>query len=140
MIVFPCVWAQKVLQRRILGASTWHVLQKRRRELRLVGMNATFLTFTDIITASQVNVHHKKNKRQQQSEELWAKLSSVWPRVRRHAGHTKEQKECEALSQLVKMSTSSESRISTPRKILPSMYVHGAVFLNCCCLVNELTA
>lgn len=134
------MWVQKVLQRRLLGASTWHVLQKRRRELRLVGMNATFLTFTDIITASQVHVHHKKNKRQQQGEELWAKLSSVWSRVRRHSGHTKESEECEALSQLVKISTNFESRILTPRKILPSMYVHGAVFLNCCCLVKELTA
>lgn len=125
--MFPCVWVQKVLQRRILGASTWEVLQKRRRELRLVGMNATFLTFTDIITASQVHVHHKRYRQQQQSGELCAKLSSVWPRVRRDAGHAKEPEEHEPLPHLVKVSTNAESRVSTPRKILPSMYVQTAV-------------
>lgn len=117
MLVFPCVWVQKVLQRRILGASTWQGLKKRRRELRLVGMNDTFLSFSDIITASQVHVHHKNNivQRKQQSEELWS-------RVRLKVGQTKQTgDEREALSHFVKVATNSESRLSTPRKILPSM-------------------
>lgn len=123
VLVFPCVWLQKVLQRRILGPNTWRTLRRRRCELRAVGMTDAFVTFSDIITAAQVCVRRKQSlsrrgRLERMRVALRSQMGGVWRRVRARLEES-------AILSGVKEPMRSESRLSpsSPRKVLPSLYV-----------------
>ncbi|KAF4032203.1 hypothetical protein GN244_ATG15889 [Phytophthora infestans] len=66
VLIFPCIWTQRVLRTRILGAKTWECLQRRRVKLQphLFAEDIT-LSVADLIAASQVQLQQKLSREYQ---------------------------------------------------------------------------
>jgi hypothetical protein len=90
VLLFPCVWLQRVVKRRVMGDVTWQKLALRRVELRLAAgeRDGGFLSPPDIIAAS--NAHQSLRRRVAQEGR---EPASIGP--------------------------GSQGRLSTPRKVLP---------------------
>lgn len=111
VLVYPCLWLQRVLKARFLGASTWRQLTKRRRELHSVGMTQVFVTFPEIITASNV---HLRIKMRHQKKRWWQQIRIPWLKA-----------------ELSAEGDEGAAHLLTPRKIVPSTYdfdLHCNVF------------
>ncbi|ETI56574.1 hypothetical protein F441_00911 [Phytophthora nicotianae CJ01A1] len=63
VLIFPCIWTQRVLQTRILGAKTWENLQQRRMQIQPhLPTGIITLSVADIVAASQVQLQQKLNR------------------------------------------------------------------------------
>ncbi|KAE9093983.1 hypothetical protein PF005_g17924 [Phytophthora fragariae] len=63
VLIFPCVWTQRVIRTRILGVKTWQSLQQRRIQLQPhLPVRSLFLSVADIVAASQVQLQQKVNR------------------------------------------------------------------------------
>ncbi|KAJ0395841.1 hypothetical protein ATCC90586_009603 [Pythium insidiosum] len=62
VLVFPCIWLQRVVRVRVLGEVTWAKLTERRRQLEACGLSPTDVTPTSIVAAASVRVRSKRLK------------------------------------------------------------------------------
>ncbi|TMW57323.1 hypothetical protein Poli38472_003248 [Pythium oligandrum] len=51
VLLFPCLWTQRVIKRRVLGEVTWERLRDRRVKLQNAGLTNLFVSSTEIVVA-----------------------------------------------------------------------------------------
>ncbi|KAK1941693.1 hypothetical protein P3T76_006757 [Phytophthora citrophthora] len=63
VLIFPCIWAQRVLRKRIIGVKTWQCLERRRKQLQpYLPTGSLHLSVADIVASAQVQLQQKTNR------------------------------------------------------------------------------